>query len=307
MDALDRLILNELSYRCRISFSKLAEKFDVSLTTIKNRVEALVEEGVILRFVVQLPLEIVHANFAVVVLDIKPNTMTEDLRSLGTNRFIMALGAGYEPQGFAIAVYRTNDELIHAVDHLQSSKYVENAQAFPVVGPPMPIDRSLSKGFESLKKIDWKILKSLQSDGRKTLSDIALDVGASVPTVRKRLTFMREHNLIHETIQINPAATERRFVVMFVIRSSFFVEMDHFELEKKFREKFGENYWISFRMANSPELVLTFVVDSSKEVVPLRSGLLSLFDDAEITGQMIVPEWVYFPDFRDDIIDEHLS
>ncbi|UCH04441.1 MAG: AsnC family transcriptional regulator [Candidatus Thorarchaeota archaeon] len=307
MDALDRLILNELSYQCRVSFSKLAEKFDVSLTTIKNRIEALVEEGVILRFVVQLPLEILHASFAVVALDIKPNTMPEDLTSLGTHRFIMALGVGYEPQGFAVAVYRTNDELSQAIDHLQSSKYVESAQAFPVVGPPMPIDRSVSKGIDALKKIDWKILKSLRSDGRKTLSDIALDVSASVPTVRKRLAFMREYNLIHETIQINPAATERRFVVMFVMRSPVFVEMDYFELEKVFRERFGENYWISFRMANSPELMLTFVVDSSKQVVPLRSGLLSLFEGTEIAGQMIIPEWMYFPDFRDDLIDERLS
>ncbi|MFW9800941.1 MAG: winged helix-turn-helix transcriptional regulator [Candidatus Thorarchaeota archaeon] len=307
MDALDRLILNELSYQCRVSFSKLAEKFDVSLTTIKNRIEALVEEGVILRFVVQLPLEIVHASFAVVVLDIKGNTMPKNLTSLGTHPFIMALGVGYEPQGFAIALYRTNDELRQAIDHLQSSEYVDGAQAFPVMGPPIPIDRSSSKGIEALKAIDWKILKSLRSDGRKTLSDIALDVSASVPTVRKRLTFMRKHNLIHETIQINPAATERRFVVMFAMRSPAIVKMDYFELEKMFREKFGENYWISFRIANSPELMLTFVVDSSKQVVPLRSGLLSLFKGTEITDQMIVPEWMYFPDFRDEMIDEHLS
>ncbi|MHA2385967.1 MAG: Lrp/AsnC family transcriptional regulator [Candidatus Thorarchaeota archaeon] len=307
MDALDRLILSELSYQCRASFSKLAEKFDVSLTTIKNRVEALVEEGVILRFVVQLPLEIVHASFAVIVLGIKSNTMPEDLTSLGSQPFIMALGVGYEPQGFAIAVYRTNDELSQAIGHLQSSEYVESAHAYPVVGPPMPIDRSSSKGIEALKKIDWKILKSLQSDGRKTLSDVASDVGASVPTIRKRLNFMRKNNLIHETIQINPAATERRFVVMLTMRSPVIVELDYFELENLFRERFGENYWISFRMANSPELMLTFVVDSSKQVTSLRSELLSSFEETEITNQMIVPEWMYFPDFRDMMIDEHLS
>ncbi|MHA2313031.1 MAG: Lrp/AsnC family transcriptional regulator [Candidatus Thorarchaeota archaeon] len=90
MDALDRLILSELSYQCRVSFSKLAEKFDVSLTTIKNRVEALVEEGVILRFVVQLPLDTLHANFAVIMLDIRKNTTPEDLISLGNHPFIMA-------------------------------------------------------------------------------------------------------------------------------------------------------------------------------------------------------------------------
>ncbi len=57
MDTLDRQILDELAYQWRVSFSKLAEKFDVSLNTIKNRVEALVEEDVIRKFVVQLSLE----------------------------------------------------------------------------------------------------------------------------------------------------------------------------------------------------------------------------------------------------------
>lgn len=307
MDALDRLILSELSYQCRASFSKLAEKFDVSLTTIKNRVEALVEEGVILRFVGQLPLEALQASFAVVMLDIRTNTKPNDLIDLGNHPFIMALGVGFEPQGFAIAVYRTNDELSRAIDHLQSSEHVESAQAYPVVGPPAPIDRSSAKGIDTLKKIDWKILKSLQWDGRKALSDIAVDVGASVPTVRKRLNFMREHNLIHETIQINPAATEHRFVVMVVLRSSAIGATDHYELEEMFRERFGEKYWLSFRMANQPELALTFVIDSSKQVAPLRSELLSLLEGTEITHQMLVPEWMYFPDFRDEMIDDHLS
>ena len=307
MDALDRLILTELSYQCRASFSKLAEKFDVSLTTIKNRVEALVEEGVILRFVVQLPLEIVYASFAVIVLDIRPNTKPEDLASLGTHPFVMALGVGYEPQGFAIAVYRTNDELSQAMGHLQSSEYVKSAHAYPVVGPPVPVDRGSSKGIEALKKIDWRILKSLQSDGRKTLSDVASDVGASVPTVRKRLNFMREYNLIHETIQINPAATEKRFVVMLAMKSPVIVELNHHEFEKMFRVRFPESYWISFRMANSPELMLAFVVDSPKQVASLRSEILSLFEGTKITHQMIVPEWMYFPDFRDEMVDAHLS
>jgi DNA-binding Lrp family transcriptional regulator len=307
MDALDRLILNELSYHCRISFSKLAEKFEVSLTTIKNRVETLVEEGVILNFVAQLPLNVLNASFAIITLDTKMNAENSDLITLGDHPFIMALGIGYELQGFAIAIYRTNDELSQAMDHLQSSELVGRAQSYPVVAPPTPIDRSLTKGIEVLKKIDWKILKSLQWDGRKKLGGIASDVGASVPTVRKRLTFMRKHNLIQETIQINPAATSRRFVVMILMRNPLIVQMDPFELEKVLRGEFTDDYWISFRMAGQPELMTTFVIDSAKEVGPIRSKLASLFEGTDIIHQMIVPEWMYFPDFRDEIIDEHLS
>jgi DNA-binding Lrp family transcriptional regulator len=306
MDTLDRQILGELSLQCRVSFTSLAEKFEVSLTTIKNRVEALVEEGVILNFVVQLPLSVFNADFAIISLDIVSNIESDDLMSLGNHPFIMALGIGYELQGFAIVIYRTNNELRQAIDHLQTSELIRHAQAFPVIGPPVPIDTSQTKGLDSLKKIDWKILKSLQWDGRKTLGDIAKDVGVSVPTVRKRLVFMREHNLIEQTIQINPAATERRLVVMLMVRGSQITQLEHFELERILHGKFLENYWISFRMANQPEIMLTFVIDTPSQVASIRNELESIFEDVEIFRQMIVPQWLYFPDFRNDIIDEHL-
>jgi DNA-binding Lrp family transcriptional regulator len=173
--------------------------------------------------------------------------------------------------------------------------------------PPVPIDLSLAKGLDAMKGIDWKILRSLQWDARKTLGDIASDVGASVPTVRKRLTFMRKHNLIEETIQINPAAAERQIVVMLMMRNPLIAQLDPYEVEKRLRNKFSESYWISFRIANQPEYMLTFVIDSSKQVVPIRSELLSLFEDTEILHQMIVPQWLYYPDFRDNLIDENLG
>ena len=307
MDALDRQILNELSYQCRVSFTDLAEKFEVSLSTIKNRVEALVDEGVILNFVVQLPLRVMKASIAIISLDVQSNTQQEDLIGLGEHPFIMAMGAGYELQGFAIAIYRTNDELDQVIRHLQSSPFVERVQAFPVVTPPLPLDSSQIKGLDSLKKIDWRILKSLQWDGRKTLGDLAAEVGASVPTVRKRLAFMRKHSLIEESIHINPAATERRLVVMLTVASPLILQVDYYTLEGMLRERFQEGYWVSFRMANKSEVMLAFVISSAKEVADIRSELAAMAEETEVVHQMIVPQWIYFSDFRHELVEQHLQ
>jgi DNA-binding Lrp family transcriptional regulator len=307
MDVLDRLILGELANQCRVSFSKLAEKYEVSLNTIKNRVEALVEEGVILNFVIQLNLEALNASFAVIILDIETNTSRDDLVSLGNHPFITAMGLGYEIDGFAVAVYRTNAELSQAIDHLESSNFVTTARALPMVAPPSPIDRTSSKGFDSLKKIDWKILKTLQWNGRKALGEIASDVGASVPTVRKRIGFMRKHSLIHETIQINPAASERDLVVMLHVKSPIITQKQYYELDTIFRRNWPDNYWISYRSADKPELMVTFVVESSKRVAALRNEMTNLLENSEIIYQVIVPEWMFFPDFRDDIIAAHVE
>ncbi len=307
MDNLDRLILGELAAQCRVSFSKLAEKYDVSLNTIKNRVEALVEDGVIHRFVVQLPLERMQASFAVLLLDIESDTSKEDIASLGEHPFIMAMGLGYELRGFAIVVYRTNTELSQAVDYLQASDVVKGVQALPMVAPPTTIDTSSSKGLDALKKIDWKIMKSLQFDGRKTLGDVSAEVGASVPTVRKRLAFMRKHNLVSETIEINPAASEDNLIVMLRVESPAITQRGAFELDMQFREQWPKEYWLSYKMANRPELMVTFVVESSKRVAALRSELTKLLEECEIAEQVIVPEWIFFPDFRNEMINENAA
>jgi DNA-binding Lrp family transcriptional regulator len=307
MDNLDRLIIGELAAECRVSFSKLAEKYDVSLNTIKNRVEALVEDGVIHRFVVQLPLDRLQASFAVLLLEIESDTSKEDIASLGMHPFIMAMGLGYELRGFAVGVYRTNIELSQAVDHLQASDVVKGVQALPMVAPPTTVDTSSSKGLDALKKIDWRIIKSLQFDGRKTLSDVSSDVGASVPTVRKRLKFMRKHNLVSETIEINPAASEDDLIVMLRLESPAIIKKEAFELDMLFREQWPNEYWLSYRLANRPELMVTFVVDSSKRVAALRNELTKLLGESEIAEQVIVPEWIFFPDFRNEMVDKHSS
>jgi len=304
MDTLDRLILGELAIQCRVSFSKLAEKFNVSLNTIKNRVEGLVKEGVINRFVVQLPLEVLQADFAVLLLDIEPDTRKEDLINLGTHPSIMAMGLGYELSGFAVAVYRTNAELSQVVDYLQASDIIKGVHALPMVGPPAPIDRSLAKGLDALKKIDWKIIRSLQWDGRKALGEIAKDVGASVPTVRKRLDFMREHNLIAETIEINPAASDHDLIVMLRVSNPIITQRELFEIDLMFREQWPKEYWLNYRLADRPEIMATFVVDSAKRVAELRSEMTDLLDGSDILEQVIVPEWLFFSDFRAQIVND---
>ncbi|MHA2212551.1 MAG: Lrp/AsnC family transcriptional regulator, partial [Candidatus Thorarchaeota archaeon] len=50
MDLLDKLLIMELSNDCRMSFSELARKHEVSVNTIKSRVDSLLERRIILGF-----------------------------------------------------------------------------------------------------------------------------------------------------------------------------------------------------------------------------------------------------------------
>lgn len=57
---------------------------------------------------------------------------------------------------------------------------------------------------EPLTSIDYKILKTLNRDAKKPITDIAEDVGLSAKTVRKQLNRMIENKLATFTIEWTP-------------------------------------------------------------------------------------------------------
>jgi len=67
---------------------------------------------------------------------------------------------------------------------------------------------------EPLTSIDYKILKTLNRDARKPITDIADDVGFSAKTVRKRLDRMIENNLVTFSIEWTPLYANS-FVMVF--------------------------------------------------------------------------------------------
>jgi DNA-binding Lrp family transcriptional regulator len=56
----------------------------------------------------------------------------------------------------------------------------------------------------SYDNIDWKIIHSLHKDARKSLSEVAGEIGTSVQTIRRHLDKMIEHNAIQLTIDWRP-------------------------------------------------------------------------------------------------------
>ncbi|MDO8647113.1 MAG: Lrp/AsnC family transcriptional regulator [Candidatus Diapherotrites archaeon] len=57
IDALDKLILDQLAENSRQSFRTLAKKLGVAITTVINRVEVLKEKGIIKRYSIEIDYE----------------------------------------------------------------------------------------------------------------------------------------------------------------------------------------------------------------------------------------------------------
>jgi DNA-binding Lrp family transcriptional regulator len=305
VDALDKAIILELSNSCRTSFSNLAKKHDVSVNTIKNRVEDLIEKRIIMGFDVQLKLSLLNASFALVILHLKDRASREVVSELGKSPFIMATGTGVEPEGFAIAVYRNSTELSQAVEHLRSNDAVREVEVFQVLPPPSSMETvPSSKGLDALKKTDWKILRHLRWDGRMPLKDLAKLVGKSVPTVRKRLEFMRKHDMIYETTILNIGAVGEGMVITFGVEIPGLTPAKQLGIEKSVFGSFKNNYWASWMSVDKPLIFLTFQVANALEAGTIRDGLVEMFPESKIVAKSISGVWEYFRDFRDSILEE---
>ena len=106
---------------------------------------------------------------------------------------------------------------------------------------------------EPLTSIDYKILKTLNRDARKPISDIADDIGISAKTVRKRLNRMIEHKLVSFTIQWTPMYENTYFTLFYL----FLNEGTNLNSTiQHLNKKFSQNIAYCLTFSNIPHLIL---------------------------------------------------
>ncbi|MHA1959579.1 MAG: Lrp/AsnC family transcriptional regulator [Candidatus Thorarchaeota archaeon] len=304
MDLLDKLLIMELSNDCRMSFSELARKHEVSVNTIKSRVDSLLERRIILGFDVHVKLSLLNASFAAAVLHLKDRISSDIITDLGTHPYVSAVGTGLQPEGVAVLVYRTAGELREGLEHLRSNNAIDEVEVLQFLPPPDSLAGAPStKGLDSLKTVDWKILRHLRWNGRLPLKDLARKVGKSVPTVKKRIEFMRKHGMIYETTIVNIGAVGEGMVVSFILELPNLTSESQLGIEERVRLEFPESFWVSWLGADRPIVFLTFYASGASVATEIRDRIIEMFPDLRSIKQVISGTWEYFRDFRDDLLE----
>lgn len=305
MDHLDKALFQELSNNCRVSFTDLSKKFDVSVNTIKNRVEDMIQQGLIVFFDVQLKLSLYNASFALVVLRLKRLLTEAERDEIGSHQFVNSISTGMQLDALIIVVYRNNEELNEVIEYLRTYENVMNLEVFQML-PPLTssVNLPVSKKLDVLKKIDWKILRELHWNGRMPIKDLAKKIGRSAPTVRKRLDYMREQGFLYETIISNIGVVGHGFVISFGLELPNLTIETQLEIDREMQSTFGDSFWVSWKVADRPIIFMTFQVDSAAEAQDIQTRLLSMFPEYVSLTQAISGSWRYYKDFRNKILDE---
>jgi DNA-binding Lrp family transcriptional regulator len=209
LDKTDIILCQLLLGNSRISYRELGQKLDLSVTAVHNRIQTLIELGIIRKFNTSLS---VFAQNAIHVLMFglsKANSVL-DVKSRVENQgsiYWLAAGGG---NILYLGAYLRNIGDLELLVRLVKEKAEIPELTVGLMGSPMPpILRNINfkKIDTKLCDLDYKIIRALKDNSRKPTSEIAEEIGVSTKTVRRRLGMMEKNFLVQFSIEWYPDAS----------------------------------------------------------------------------------------------------
>ena len=206
MDKTDVILCQLLLSNSRLSYRELAEKLDLSVTAVHNRIQSLIELGIIRKFTAK---QSIYAQNAIHIF-IYGNSKTNSIRDLSSKLqkhgsiYWLSVGGG---NVLYIGAYLKNIGELEPLARFVK-EYAEMPE--PTVGitfSPIPPFLKNAKFDSALCDLDYKIIRSLKDDSRKATSFIAEELGVSAKTISRRLTRMIKNYLIEFSIEWYPDAS----------------------------------------------------------------------------------------------------
>jgi len=297
MDKTDVILSLLLLSNSRRSYRELANTLNLSVTAAHNRIQSLIEAGIIRKFTAKIS---VFASNAIHVL-IFGNSKASQLHDLQTQLekhesiYWLTVGGG---NYLYIGAYLKNiTELESLVGYVKKTAEIPE----PTVGiTALPFNApigALEKFDKRLYKLDYDIIAALKADSRKATSDIAEELGVSAKTVRRRLNHMIKNYLIELSIEWYPDESND---IMSVLHVRLNPDSDK-NAADKIAKKYFPNVMFYWGFSNIPETYLFFVwTSTSKELREMRERF-----EREPTVQSAVPNVIFtgyiFKTWRDQI------
>jgi len=296
LDEIDLKILMLLTADSRTPYKQLADEFHISVNSIHKRVKSLVDLGIIKDFKARLG----FANFpniSNIVIFGTPNIKDKKLllERLGDNEFIYSISRASGNLFYIHAYIQNMNELDSLITFIRKTGKISEL----TIG----IDRNLpSLSINNKNKItnlDYLIVNSLKDNSRKTISDVAEEIGASTKTIKRRLDNLIENSLIEFYLDWFPSLIFT-IIILKLKSDSLIDDRDFLKIIKK---NYGSRIVHSWFFSNLPHVKLISVwTESMKELQEIESSLLSEnYDSVEVT---ILIERRFFPTWRETYLKE---
>jgi len=197
-----------------------------------------------------------------------------------------------------IGAYLKNlSETESLIDYIKKEALMLN----PSFGIILPSPTNLPDKIENiLIPLDRQIISSLSGDSRKTIADIADEVGVAAKTIRRRLSAMISKGLLEFSIQWYPDASNDIITVLHIRLKP---EADNTTVAH-IMERYFPNLLFHYRFINVPnELFCIIWTNTMKELRGLQQRLADENVVASIVSNILYTGYI-FDTWRDGLVQE---
>jgi len=245
MDKIDLIIIRKLLENSRLTFRELAEITSISVSTVHKRIRNLIDDGIINAFIVRPTMISLKGLWLMASGTSNAKSMDLVSHELGNHESINLVSIASGKYLYIGAYLRSISELQEFTSFLTITSQISDHSIgiinIPYITTP-----------ETLSSVDYKILKTLNRDSRKPLTDIGEDVGISAKTVRRRLDRMIENRLAFFTIEWTPKS-ENNFITIFHL---YLNEGSDINLTTQYiYQKYAENIVYCLTYSNIPNYI----------------------------------------------------
>ncbi len=292
MDQTDIALCMLLLQDSRRPFRDLGDKLNLSVAAVHARIQALRNAGIIKAFTARLGLKVAAMQLMVWGTSrvTTPENLLDRLKADDRIYWVAFAGAGSVYTG---AYLRSATELDACVASIAKGADMPDPQVGIIpLGPGLPEEPVLDR-------LDSRILWSLHRNARKSVADVAEELGVSAKTVGRRLSRMVREGAAEFSMEWYPDVAND-IVTMWHLDFKASEQRDTgFAL---LMNEYTRNVLFAMRLSNLPRFILAATwTGSMKELKDLQSRL-----QGEALFERVVPNVLYtgylFDTWRDTLL-----
>lgn len=230
MDNTDFEILKLLQKDSKMPFQTISKKMHLSRTTVKQRIEHMVNEGVIISFEVSFNPSLLGLQNCINLIKYDPSksssTLISNLESVKQIHFISC-----SPTNKYITIgihYYTLKEL---ENNLETIGHIEGIISITPQIPPNHLSTEIT-----LSQLDWKIISILNHNARKKNHEVAKELGVSTRTISRRINKLHGLEVIKFRVLID--FTKVKGFLVFVLSLRIRSDVNRKNVLKQIKQNF---------------------------------------------------------------------
>jgi DNA-binding Lrp family transcriptional regulator len=293
LDNLDVEILKILLYNSRRSYESIARKLKISSYEVKKRMTHLENKNIIKNYSTNLNFPIFGKSLVFTLAEVKKDTIQEDLiLDIGKDINVVGGAISLENKMQIMHTFSNAKELERNIKNFLNNDEIEKLDNYILLIPGE---------FEYLKtkirEVDWKIIKSLKNNSRKTEVQIAKELGISTKTVKRRISYLKNNGIIFFMIDLDTSSGDLNSYSLII------------KFHKKNRDIFSkikskiDNIFFFWNVADQDTIIYSVLVDELIEIERNYKKLIEISEIKEVINFIPIIMY-YFDNWLDDLIDE---